>query len=139
MPKTILQHSTKDRFNNLRFSIVGHFSFLKRSSYSIPNVFTREQAQRLLTELFLMQAHPQTTTDSRPEQRTQEPGAQEICITQRMHRDSAILPFCEPSPSTELKATDTPQKTNSHSLTIQFSSRSVLLQALHVQSLKMAG
>ena len=34
MPKTILQHSTKER-NNLRVSSVGHFSFLKRSSYSI--------------------------------------------------------------------------------------------------------
>ena len=34
MPKTILQHSTKER-NNLRVSSVGHFSFLKRSSSSI--------------------------------------------------------------------------------------------------------
>ena len=47
MPKTILQHSTKER-NNLRVSSVGHFSFLKRSSYSISlRFFPRETREAL--------------------------------------------------------------------------------------------
>ena len=97
MPKTILQHSTKER-NNLRVSSVGHFSFLKRSSYSISLRFSREKPERLFAELFLKLAHLQPNMGSRPKQHIQEPGAREICITQRTHRDSTSPLFCEPNP-----------------------------------------
>ena len=98
MPKTILQHSTKER-NNLHVSSVGHFCFLKRSSYSISLRFSREKPERLFAELFLKLAHLQPNMGSRPEQHIQEPGAREICITQRTHRDSTSPLFCEPNPT----------------------------------------
>ena len=62
------------------------------------HVFAREQAERLFTELFLKLAHLQPNKGSRTEQHIQEPGAQEICMTQRTHRDSTSPLFCEPNP-----------------------------------------
>ena len=58
MPKTILQHSTKER-NNLRVSSVGHFSFLKRSSYSISPRFCPRASREALRCEALKTSQPQ--------------------------------------------------------------------------------
>ena len=92
MPKTISCSIQLKKETIYLFQVKTTSASLNDVRIPSPRFFPREQAERLFTELFLMLAHPQVKTNSKPEQHIQDPGAQEICITQRMHPDSTSLP-----------------------------------------------